>query len=93
MTEGMMLPPGAGSRIASSGMTVKIGAEQSARWSAFEVEVPPGFDVGVHLHRETEELFYVLDGELDLLAFDPLTGCSQFAGSRVCSAAIGNDRW
>jgi mannose-6-phosphate isomerase-like protein (cupin superfamily) len=31
----------------------------------------PGFDVGAHLHRNAEELFYVLEGQLDLLAFEP----------------------
>ncbi|HKA99108.1 MAG TPA: cupin domain-containing protein [Streptosporangiaceae bacterium] len=52
-------------------MTLKVGAGQSAAWSAFEADVAPGFDVGAHLHREAEELFYILDGELDLLAFEP----------------------
>jgi mannose-6-phosphate isomerase-like protein (cupin superfamily) len=28
-------------------------------------------DVGAHLHRNAEELFYVLEGQLDLLAFKP----------------------
>jgi oxalate decarboxylase/phosphoglucose isomerase-like protein (cupin superfamily) len=52
-------------------MTLKIGAEQSGRWSAFEAVVGPGFDVGAHVHGEAEEIFYVLDGELELLAFEP----------------------
>ena len=52
-------------------MTLKAGAEQSAIWSAFEAEVAPGFDVGAHLHLGAEEVFYILDGELDLLAFHP----------------------
>src|SRR5262249_28878415 len=30
-----------------------------------------GFDVGVHTHRHSEEFFYVLEGELELLAFEP----------------------
>jgi oxalate decarboxylase/phosphoglucose isomerase-like protein (cupin superfamily) len=71
MTDGLMLPPGAGRRIEGAGMTLKAGAGQSGSWSAFEADVPPGFDVGAHLHREAEELFYILDGELDLLAFEP----------------------
>jgi len=57
-------------------MTVKLGAEESRLWSVFEAVVAPGFDVGAHLHEEAEELFYVLDGELDLLAFEPLTRTS-----------------
>lgn len=52
-------------------MTLKAGAEHSTIWSTFEAEVPPGFDVGAHLHQRAEEVFYVLAGELDLLAFQP----------------------
>ena len=33
----------------------------------------PGFDVGAHRHAEAEEIFYLLEGELDLLAFEPRT--------------------
>jgi mannose-6-phosphate isomerase-like protein (cupin superfamily) len=71
MTDGLLLRPGAGSVVPGAGMTLKVGEGQSAAWSAFEAEVTPGFDVGAHLHRGAEELFYVLDGELDLLAFEP----------------------
>jgi len=68
-----MLPPGAGRSISGAGMILKVGAGQSKAWSAFETEVAPGFDVGAHLHQNAEELFYILDGELDLLAFEPQT--------------------
>ncbi|MDI1466060.1 cupin domain-containing protein [Catellatospora sp. KI3] len=71
MTDGLMLPDGAGRLIPSAGMTLKVGAERTARWSMFEAVVQPGFDVGAHLHHAAEELFYVLEGELDLLAFQP----------------------
>jgi oxalate decarboxylase/phosphoglucose isomerase-like protein (cupin superfamily) len=71
MTDGLLLRPGAGRRIQGGSMILKVGAGQSAAWSAFEADVAPGFDVGAHLHREAEELFYILDGELDLLAFEP----------------------
>lgn len=54
-----------------AGMTLKAGAGQSAAWSVFEAEVAPGFDVGAHRHRQAQEFFYILDGELDLLAFEP----------------------
>jgi oxalate decarboxylase/phosphoglucose isomerase-like protein (cupin superfamily) len=72
MTDGLILPPGAGRAVSGAGMTLKVGAEQSKAWSAFEAEVTPGFDVGAHLHQSAEELFYILDGELDLLAFEPM---------------------
>jgi len=71
MTDGLLLPPGAGHRIQT--MTQKVGAEQATAFSAFEAEVAPGFDVGAHLHHQAEEVFYILDGELDLLAFQPNT--------------------
>ncbi|HEY0452031.1 cupin domain-containing protein [Actinophytocola sp.] len=71
MTDGLVLAPGEGGLITAAGMTLKVGADVSARWSVFEANVQPGFDVGAHLHGEVEELFYVLDGELDLLAFEP----------------------
>jgi oxalate decarboxylase/phosphoglucose isomerase-like protein (cupin superfamily) len=71
MTDGLVLPPGAGRKVQGAGMTLKVGAGESMAWSAFEAEVSPGFDVGAHLHHSAEELFYILDGELDLLAFEP----------------------
>ena len=71
MTDGIVLPPGAGRTLRGVGMTLKVGLEQSGRWSVFEAEVSPGFDVGAHRHAETEEIFYILEGELDLLAFEP----------------------
>lgn len=71
MADGIVLPPGAGRQISGAGMTLKVGSDQSARWSAFEAEVAPGFDVGAHRHADAEEIFYILEGELDLLAFEP----------------------
>ena len=71
MTDGLVLAAGTGDPIGASGMTLKLGEQQSAAWSLFEADVRPGFDVGAHLHGEAEELFYILSGELDLLAFEP----------------------
>lgn len=72
--DGLMLPPGAGRVIAGGGLhaTLKVPGG-SALSSTFEVVVPPGYDVGAHVHAVGEELFYVLEGELDLLAFEPGT--------------------
>ena len=71
MADGFVLPPGEGERV-SPAMTLKVGDKHSRLWSMFEVvNIAPGFDVGAHLHRNAEELFYVLDGQLDLLAFEP----------------------
>jgi quercetin dioxygenase-like cupin family protein len=71
MSDGLIVPAGAGQLIPGAAMTLKLGAEQTKLWSVFEAEVGPGFDVGAHRHTETEELFYLLEGELDLLAFEP----------------------
>jgi mannose-6-phosphate isomerase-like protein (cupin superfamily) len=71
MTDGLVIPPGGGRMIQTSGMTLKVGAERSGVWSMFEAVVAPGFDVGAHLHTAGEELFYVLEGELELMAFEP----------------------
>jgi oxalate decarboxylase/phosphoglucose isomerase-like protein (cupin superfamily) len=74
MTDGLLLPPGGGRKIQT--MTLKAGAEHSKIWSVFEADVAPGFDVGAHLHHQAEEMFYVLEGELDLLAFQPTSRAS-----------------
>src|SRR3989440_10540975 len=68
-----MLPPGGGRVIAGGGLhaTLKVPGGSPAVASTFEIVVPPGFDVGAHVHRAGQELFYVLEGELDLLAFEP----------------------
>ena len=68
-----MLAPGAGRVIAGGGLhaTLKVPGGNPAVASTFEVVVPPGFDVGAHVHRAGQELFYVLEGELGVLAFEP----------------------
>ena len=73
MTDGFTRPPGEGHLIAGGLLQarLKVGKGDTAVASTFEVVVPPGFDVGAHVHAAAEELFYVLEGELDLLAFEP----------------------
>jgi len=71
MGDGFVLGAGEGETI-SPAMSLKVGDKQSTCFSLFEViNILPGFDVGAHLHHQAEELFYVLDGQLDLLAFEP----------------------
>lgn len=69
-----MIGPGLGERIRGSGLdvTVKVAGGPDAFASTFVVTVPPGYDVGAHLHLRGQELFCVLDGELDLLCFEPV---------------------
>jgi oxalate decarboxylase/phosphoglucose isomerase-like protein (cupin superfamily) len=97
MTDGLLLRPGAGRSIQGASMILKVGAGQSGAWSAFEAVVTPGFDVGAHLHRHAEELFYILDGELDLLAFEPRARTSgdwssweSASGARVMRGGPGS---
>jgi uncharacterized RmlC-like cupin family protein len=49
--------------------------DQLARWACDTGVVAgwgPGFDVGAHVHAVGEEIFSVVDGELDVLAFEPI---------------------
>lgn len=71
--EGLLVPPGHGRTVqtAAQQVTFKVTGDHSRIASSFEVVVPPGFDVGAHVHTRSEELFYVLEGELDVLAFEP----------------------
>ncbi|MCH6159940.1 cupin domain-containing protein [Streptomyces marispadix] len=73
MSEGLIVPPGGGRKIVTKAqeVTFKVTGDHSRTGSLFEVVVPPGFDVGAHVHDRSEEIFYVLEGELDLLAFEP----------------------
>lgn len=73
MTMGVMLEPGEGRKIKGGGLdvTVKVATEEEAFASTFEVTIPPGFDVGAHVHSHGQEIFYVVEGEIDVLAFEP----------------------
>ncbi|MFI7294597.1 cupin domain-containing protein [Streptomyces sp. NPDC050121] len=73
VSDGLLVPPGHGRvvRTPAQRVTFKVTGTHSRVASTFEVEVPPGFDVGAHVHTRSEELFYVLEGELDVLAFEP----------------------
>jgi quercetin dioxygenase-like cupin family protein len=45
--------------------TVKIsGAETEGRWTLVEFEAPPGNGPPLHVHRDDDESFYVIDGEI-----------------------------
>ncbi len=72
-SEGLLVPMGHGRTLKAPAhqVTFKVTGEHARAASSFEVVVPPGFDVGAHVHTKSEELFYVLDGELEVLAFEP----------------------
>ncbi|MFI0739417.1 cupin domain-containing protein [Streptomyces sp. NPDC021100] len=70
---GLIVPPGHGRKLTTRAqdVTFKVTAADGSASSVFEVVVPPGFDVGAHTHSHSQEFFYLLEGELELLAFEP----------------------
>ncbi|WP_329178001.1 MULTISPECIES: cupin domain-containing protein [unclassified Streptomyces] len=71
--KGLIVPPGQGKRLLTKAqdVTFKVTGADGGFASTFEVIVPPGFNVGAHVHDHSTEFFYVLEGELDLFAFEP----------------------
>lgn len=95
---GLIVPPGQGRTFVAPAqhVTFKVTGEHTPTSSTFEVVVPSGFDVGAHAHARSEELFYVLEGELDVLAFEPLVRTrdswrdwESASGQRAVRAAPG----
>jgi mannose-6-phosphate isomerase-like protein (cupin superfamily) len=74
MPDGVMVRSGEGERIAGGGLdaTIKVTTSQRAFYSTFEMVMAPGYDVGAHLHARGEEMFFVLKGEFEMFAFEPI---------------------
>lgn len=72
--DGVVVPPGQGRKLVTKAqeVTFKVTGGQGGFASTFEVVVPPGFDVGAHAHTRAKEFFYVLEGELEVCAFEPV---------------------
>ena len=96
---GLIVPPGQGRKLVSRAqeVTFKVTEAHGSVVSTFEVVVPPGFDVGAHSHHHSQEFFYVLEGELDLLAFEPAKRTEDrwhewesAGGDRVVRAGAGS---
>jgi quercetin dioxygenase-like cupin family protein len=71
MSHQIYLEPGEGSLLNVIGERVTckvVGEETEGAWSLFEVSVPPGGGPPPHSHDEFDEAYYVLEGELELLA-------------------------
>jgi len=77
--DGLIVPPGQGRKLITKAqeVTFKVTADQGAFASCFEVLVPPGFDVGAHVHQHAKEFFYVMEGELDVCAFEPVNRIAE----------------
>lgn len=95
---GLIVPPGQGRKLTTRAqeVTFKVTGADGSSLSVFEVVVPPGFDVGAHTHTRAQEFFYILDGELELLAFEPVArteeGWHEWEspdGNRVVRATAG----
>jgi mannose-6-phosphate isomerase-like protein (cupin superfamily) len=71
---GLIVPPGQGRKLTTKAqeVTFKVTGAHGSFASCFEVVVPPGFDVGAHTHHRSAEFFYILDGALDVFAFEPI---------------------
>jgi mannose-6-phosphate isomerase-like protein (cupin superfamily) len=96
--DGVIVPSGQGRKLTTKAqeVTFKVTAAHGSLVSTFEVLVPPGFDVGAHTHDRSGEFFYILEGELDVLAFEPTErtqdGWRDWAsatGDRVVRAGAG----
>ncbi|SCL32310.1 Cupin domain-containing protein [Micromonospora pallida] len=96
---GLIVPPGQGRKLTTKAqeVTFKVTGADGSSVSCFEVVVPPGFDVGAHTHTRSQEFFYVLEGELDLLAFEPTRRTEEgwhdwesADGDRVVRAGAGS---
>ncbi|WP_225730629.1 MULTISPECIES: cupin domain-containing protein [unclassified Nocardia] len=74
MTDGLIIAADAGRKLATRAQEIvfKVTGADADFASTFEVTVPPGFDVGAHFHTRTEELFYILAGNPDMFAFEPV---------------------
>jgi mannose-6-phosphate isomerase-like protein (cupin superfamily) len=97
--DGLIVSPGEGHKLVTKALevTFKITGTHGSFASCFEVVVPPGFDVGAHTHDRAKEFFYILEGELDVFAFEP-TGRTADGwkdwessdGDRVVRAGVGS---
>jgi quercetin dioxygenase-like cupin family protein len=65
MTDATFLPPGGGAAYdwSADHTVVKVSAAMSGgAYTLMEDNLKPGFRLGLHLHREHAETFYVLEG-------------------------------
>jgi quercetin dioxygenase-like cupin family protein len=73
--------PGQGKQVTLAGkpMTFLVTGEDTKHTSMFDWTAPPGFSIGLHVHRVREETFYVLEGE-----------CEWQIGSQLVRAVPGS---
>lgn len=75
-TKEIVLAPGEGSQlmIGINQLSFKaVGADTHGHLGLFEMtQEPGGMGAAPHLHREMEEMFYVLEGEVEILVGDKI---------------------
>jgi quercetin dioxygenase-like cupin family protein len=95
----LIVLPGQGRKLVTKAqeVTFKATGAQGSSVSIFEVVVPPGFDTGAHFHEHAQEFFYILEGELELMAFEPTERTDDdwldwesAAGDRLVRASAGS---
>ena len=61
----LALQGGEGERVSFAGATILVRVPSDANGGAFSLfeEVPPLLDTPLHVHRDEDELFYVLEGK------------------------------
>jgi mannose-6-phosphate isomerase-like protein (cupin superfamily) len=76
MGDGIIVRTGEGDKLDLGPLQVifKIGEAQSKVASRFENVISPGADVGAHIHNSSEEVFYILEGTIEVLTFEPVDG-------------------
>ncbi len=85
--EAVIIGPGSGQVISLRGTEIRVlsTAADCSGASSFEFRALPGFDTGSHIHSRIEELFYVLDGKMELRAGDRITDAGP--GTFACVPA------
>ncbi len=68
--KGLILMPGEGKTVSGRGyqFVSKVTNEISTTQSILEFTIPPGLGVDAHIHNTHEEIFYIIEGKLDLRA-------------------------
>ncbi len=67
-TKGELIRAGEGKTFpfGDSRITVKVrGDDTENKYAILELTAPPGFDAPPHVHQRTEQVYYVLEGEVE----------------------------
>ena len=73
-TPNMVLPPGQGTLAPARSFALKLlGVETGESIMMFEETIPPGTKSTYHLHHDSDELAYVLSGEVTIKIGDQIT--------------------